>query len=380
MSDAPKNWRELNRANWDERVAVHLKSPGYDLTALRAGRGALNPVDEAELGTVKGLRVLHLQCHFGADTLSLAQRGATVVGLDFSGAAIAAARDLAAELGLADRARFVESDLYDAPAAIAGPASFDLVYTSWGVTCWLPDIRRWAEIVAQFLKPDGRFYYADAHPASYVFDDGTKLADGRPGYFTPYFGRKPIAIADHRDYADPAAHLANATNVEWLHPLSDILGGLIDAGLALDWLHEHARCRGACSRCWCRKTTATGTGRTSRGCRSPSRYKRGGAADIDFLPFADSAKGRCRRSYGDGGVIGHRTAVAHDPPPATRAPPQRGIRAGEEGRFAVPQPRTGCRRRSASCSRSHRKAAPSGSQPSQRAAWNRYSPVSSADR
>jgi SAM-dependent methyltransferase len=115
-----------------------------------------------------------------------------------------------------------ESDLYDAPTAIAEPASFDLVYTSWGVTCWLPDIRRWAEIVAQFLKPGGRFYYADRHPASYVFDDDARLADGKPGYFAPYFGRQPLVLVEHKDYADPTAHLANATNVEWLHPLSDI--------------------------------------------------------------------------------------------------------------------------------------------------------------
>jgi SAM-dependent methyltransferase len=236
-----RNWRALNRANWDERVAVHLKPAGYDLTSLRAGRGELNPVEEAEIGDVDGLKVLHLQCHFGADTLCLAQRGATVVGLDFSGAAIGAARALAGELGLSDRARFVQADLYDAPTAIAEPASFDLVFTTWGVTCWLPDIRRWAEIVAQFLKPGGRFYYADAHPAAYVFDDVTKLADGRPGYFAPYFERQSIVMVEHKDYADPTAHLANATSVEWLHPLSDIVGGLIDAGLSLDWLHEHAQ-------------------------------------------------------------------------------------------------------------------------------------------
>ena len=175
--------------------------------------------------------MLHLQCHFGADTLSLAQRGATVVGLDFSGAAIAAARDLAARARPCRPRALREADLYDAPAAIAEPASFDLVYTSWGVTCWLPDIRRWAEIVAQFLKPGGRFYYADAHPAAYVFDDDARLADGRPGYFAPYFGRQPLVLVEHKDYADPTAHLANATNVEWLHPLSDIVGGLIDAGL-----------------------------------------------------------------------------------------------------------------------------------------------------
>ncbi len=110
------DWRELNRANWDERVAVHLGASGYDLAPLRAGRGRLNAIEEAELGPVGGLRVLHLQCHFGRDSLVLAGRGAEVTGLDFSGPAVVAARSLAAELGLA--ARFVQADLYDAPEAV----------------------------------------------------------------------------------------------------------------------------------------------------------------------------------------------------------------------------------------------------------------------
>ena len=239
MSD-PSRWRELNRANWDERARVHV-GPGsdYDLEAQRAGRGKLNAIEEAELGDVRGLRVLHLQCHFGADTLVLAQRGAEVVGLDFSPVAIETAHKLAAELGLA--VRFVVADLYDAPAAVPEPASFDLVYVTWGATCWLPDIRRWAAIVASFLKPGGRLYYADAHPMAYVFDDETRLPDGKPGYFVPYLGHQPLVLVEHKDYADPAAHLVNATTVQWLHPLSDIVGGLIEAGLHLDWLHEHAQ-------------------------------------------------------------------------------------------------------------------------------------------
>lgn len=238
---ADKDWRAINRANWDERVGVHLKAPGYDLAPLRAGRGRLNAIEEAELGDVSGLEVLHLQCHFGADTLSLAQRGARVTGLDFSEPAIAAARDLADELGLADRARFICADLYDAPSAVGKAGAFDLVYVTWGTTCWLPDIRHWAAIVADFLKPGGRLYYADGHPSAYVFDDETKLPDGMPGYFAPYFERDPLVMNDGLDYADPDARLVNATNVSWMHSLSSILGGLIDAGLSLDWLHEHAQ-------------------------------------------------------------------------------------------------------------------------------------------
>ena len=164
-------WRSLNRANWDERVAVHLGAEDYELGALRAGRGGLNPIEEAELGPVDGLRVLHPQCHFGRDSLILAQRGAEVTGLDFSPPAIAAARELAAELDLAGRTRFVEADLYDAQAAIPEPGSFDLVFVTWGAINWLPDIRRWAEIVAWFVKPGGALYLAEAHPAALVLDD-----------------------------------------------------------------------------------------------------------------------------------------------------------------------------------------------------------------
>ena len=149
--------------------------------------------------------MLHLQCHFGADTLSLAQRGARVTGLDFSEPAIAAARGLAGELGLADRARFVCADLYDAPQAVGGAEAFDLVYVTWGATCWLPDIKRWAAIVAHFLKPGGRLYYADGHPSAYVFDNEMKLPDGMPGYFAPYFLRDPLVMNDGFDYADPDA-------------------------------------------------------------------------------------------------------------------------------------------------------------------------------
>src|SRR5215216_515150 len=142
---------------------------------LREGHGRFHAIEEDELGPVAGKRVLHLQCHFGADSLKFVQRGATVVGLDFSAEAIAAARQLAGELGLADQARFVLADLYDAPAAIPEPASFDLVFVSWGAIFWLPDISRWAGIVAQFLRPGGSLYLAEAHPAALVLDDAAIL-------------------------------------------------------------------------------------------------------------------------------------------------------------------------------------------------------------
>jgi len=232
-------WSRANRANWDERVGVHLGPGGYDLTDLRAGRGRLNAIEEAELPPVVGRRVLHLQCHFGQDSLCLAQRGATVVGLDFSSAAIISARALADELGLADRTQFVQADVYDTTTAIPLPHGFDLVFVTWGAITWLPDIARWARIVAAMLRPGGQLYLAEGHPVAYVFDDETRLADGRPGFFAPYFLREPIIGDDPRDYADSQARLVHARTYNWIHPIGVLVTNLIGAGMTLDWLHEH---------------------------------------------------------------------------------------------------------------------------------------------
>ena len=239
MADEGEDWRAVNRANWDERVPIHLAAPSYDLGPLRAGKGRLHPIEEAELRPVAGLRVLHLQCHFGRDTLTLAQRGAEVVGLDFSGPAIRTARELAAEIGLADRARFVEADLYDAPAAIREPGAFDLVFVTWGAIYWLPDIRRWAEIVAFFLKPGGTLYLAEGHPSALVFDDTAPKCGGLPGWFAPYFDRSALVYEDPSDYADPNAQLSNPRTYSWMHPIGEIVTSVIAAGMTLKWLHEH---------------------------------------------------------------------------------------------------------------------------------------------
>jgi SAM-dependent methyltransferase len=241
VADQDEDWRAVNRANWDERVAVHLAAPLYDLAPLRAGNARLNAIEEAELRPVAGLRVLHLQCHFGRDSLILAQLGAEVVGLDFSPAAITVARRLADDLGLAERARFVEADLYEAPAAIPEPASFDLVFVTWGAIYWLPDIRRWAEIVAFFLKPGGTLYLAEGHPAAWVLDDAAPGHDQMPGWFAPYFERKPIVYDDPSDYADPNAKLTNSRTYSWMHPIGETVTAILAAGMSLKWLHEHDR-------------------------------------------------------------------------------------------------------------------------------------------
>jgi len=234
-------WRRLNRLHWEDRVAIHLGPRGYDLDRLRAGQTQLNIIEAGELPLLAGKRVLHLQCHFGADSLMLLQSGAAeIVGVDFSASAIAAARNLAQEIGVADRARFVEADVHDAPDAIPEPHGFDLVYVTWGAICWLPDIRAWAGIVATMLRPGGVLYLADAHPAAYVLDDVKRSADGMPGFFAPYFSDEPVVCTEERDYIDPEATFAHPTSHTWIHPLGDIVTGLIEARMRLDWLHEHA--------------------------------------------------------------------------------------------------------------------------------------------
>lgn len=241
-------WLEANRAQWDERVPIHVNSSFYDQTALREGAGRLTPIDESELARLfpgedgrfdlTGKRVLHLQCHFGADTLTLAQRGASVLGLDFSLAAIREARKLAGETGLSEQSRFVAANIYDARHALPEPDSFDLVFTTWGTIGWLPDVTEWARIVEWFLKPGGMLYFADSHPSAQVFD--ADPAGGElPVFRYTYSDDAPDIFDDTVDYADDTAVLQNTRSWEWMHPLSKTFGALRDAGLAVDRLGEH---------------------------------------------------------------------------------------------------------------------------------------------
>jgi SAM-dependent methyltransferase len=230
------SWLDYNRRGWDERVDLHLDAESYDLAPLRSGHGQLTPIEEAEIGPVDGLHILHLQCHFGRDTLTLAQRGATVVGLDFSSRAITVARTLAAELGFSDRARFIEADVYDAPKVLN--EVFDLVFINWGALCWLPDIRGWAEVVAHFIKPGGALYQIEDHPCAGVFENQKGVPGGMPNYSNPYFTREALRFDDPSDYASPNP-LQNPIRYEWSHPLGDIISSLIASGSTLNWLHEH---------------------------------------------------------------------------------------------------------------------------------------------
>jgi SAM-dependent methyltransferase len=224
----------LNRAHWDERVAAHLRSAFYNVDGFRRGETDLTPIEAAEIGDITGLRVAHLQCHFGMDTMHLARRGARVAGLDFSAQAITAARSLAAETG--SSAEFVEGDVYDAPRLL-GEGQYDLVFTSWGTIIWLPDIVRWAQAVAALLKPGGRLYFLDGHPAARVLEQAGPEASILPAY--SYFRDTPLEFDAQGSYADRDAVFSHTRTVEWDHPLGTIVGALLAAGMRLTALREH---------------------------------------------------------------------------------------------------------------------------------------------
>ena len=225
------DYTETNRKHWDELVGLHLGTAMYDVPGFKAGRDTLHSIEVEELGDVHRKSLLHLQCHFGNDTLSWARRGATVTGVDFSEPAIEAARTHASELGI--DARFVHSDLYALPEHLN--RQFDIVFTSYGTIFWLPDLTRWAQVIAHFLKPGGVFYIVDFHPMLGVFEPvGEDLAVTHPYFPTG----EPLRFDDDGSYADRATSVQNRTTYTWTHPISETVTALLDAGLRLDFLHE----------------------------------------------------------------------------------------------------------------------------------------------
>jgi len=224
------DWRGLNRANWDDRVPVHLASELYDLEGFRAGADSLRPFEAAEVGDVTGKLLVHLQCHVGLDTLSWARNGALVSGLDFSEPAIEAARSLAADLAI--DASFVVADVYDAVTALGG-RRFDVVYTGTGALVWLPDMPRWAGVVATLLEPGGFLYLVEGHPFAQILDD----AQGA-NIVRDYFDDRPWVEDYPYTYTDGPA-LKHTRSVEIQHRLGQIVTALADAGLRIDFLNEH---------------------------------------------------------------------------------------------------------------------------------------------
>jgi SAM-dependent methyltransferase len=219
------------------RVPIHLRNRAnfYPIDRVRAGDNAFGEPEDAELGDLAGKRLIHLQCHFGLDTIRLARRGAIATGLDFSAPAIAAARAFAAELGA--RVHFVEGNVYDAPALLG--VQYEIAFVTWGSIIWLPDIRRWSQIVAELLAPGGWLYLAEGHPSTLSLDEvNGRLVALRSWRTVP---AAPFICDDATTYTGDPTPLAHTRSYEWCHPLSDIIGGLLAAGLRLDFLHEHER-------------------------------------------------------------------------------------------------------------------------------------------
>lgn len=234
MSD----WIELNRTNWDERAVPHARSSDYGVERFVTDPDFLSHVvryDLPRLGDLRGLRGVHLQCHIGTDTLSLHRLGARMTGLDFSGPALAQARDLAARTGA--EIDYVQSELYAAPAVLP-PGGFDLVFTGIGAICWLPDIRRWAEVVATLLRPGGRLFIREGHPVLW------SLADPRPDALLAleyaYFETtEPVVFDEPGTYVSTDHAFQHTRSASWNHGLGEILTALLDVGLQITAFEEH---------------------------------------------------------------------------------------------------------------------------------------------
>lgn len=232
------DYQALNMASWDERGPAHAASPDYAVQSFAADPDFLSGVvrfDLPLLGDISGLRGVHLQCHIGTDTISLARLGATMTGLDFSGASLAEARRIAGLAGAG--VDFVEAEVYDA-VDVLGEAAFDLVFTGIGALCWLPDIRRWAGVVAGLLRPGGRLFIREGHPMLWA------LADARPDGLLvvdhPYFERdEPSVWTEGGTYVQTDATFTHNTTHEWNHGLAETITALQAAGMDFARLTEH---------------------------------------------------------------------------------------------------------------------------------------------
>ena len=218
----------LNKKLWDDKVEHHIKSEFYQMDAFLKGKNVLKPVELNLLGEVQNRSILHLQCHFGQDTLSLARMGAKVTGIDLSPAAIEKARELNSQLQL--DAAFYCCDLYDTRKHIT--QTFDIVFTSFGTIGWLPDLDKWAKVIKQSLKPEGKFVFVEFHPVVWMFDyDFSEIEYG-------YFKGDAIVESNEGTYADRTAPIKN-TEVSWNHHLSEVFQALMNEGLKIEHFEEY---------------------------------------------------------------------------------------------------------------------------------------------
>ena len=223
-------YEETSKKLWNELTDVHIKSYGVD--KFKNGKSMLDQIQLKEVGDVRGKSLLHLQCHFGLDTLSWAREGAIVTGVDFSEKSIAYANQLKKDTNI--KARFIYCNIYDIKRYL--DERFDIVYTSQGVLCWLKDLNEWAKLIHHFLRPGGIFYIMEGHPITHIFDDEKR---GRLEIIYPYFhSKEPTKWDDDSpDYSDET-YIAKNPSYQWQWSLSDIINSLIKAGLRIEFIHE----------------------------------------------------------------------------------------------------------------------------------------------
>lgn len=219
---------EQNRKSWNELTILHTDSSFYDVDSFKKGKTSLNHIEIEELGDITGTKLLHLQCHFGMDTLSLARQGAEVVGVDISDTSIQKATELSNELEIP--AKFVRSNVYDIENVLN--ETFDIVYTSYGAINWLNDLDKWAKIISRYLKPNGIFYMVEFHPFIYTLNDKSEIADS-------YFKSHALETVVEKSYTDKSEiSNKNLKHIEWHHSLSEVLNSLISNGLKIEFLNE----------------------------------------------------------------------------------------------------------------------------------------------
>lgn len=223
-----KEYQSTNRDAWNQRVTAHLASDFYDVEGWKAGKTSMNDIELELLGDVEGKSILHLQCHFGQDSLSLARMGAKVVGIDLSDEAIRAAQKLNTELGL--DAEFAASDVLELIGKI--DQKFDIVFTSYGTIGWLPDLNKWAETIAHYLKPKGKLVFAEFHPVVWMFDDDFDKV------LYSYFQDEAIVETKTGTYADNDAPIEK-TEISWNHGLAAVFHALEGNGLILKSFDEY---------------------------------------------------------------------------------------------------------------------------------------------
>jgi SAM-dependent methyltransferase len=223
-----KNYIEINRKLWNRKTEVHLESDFYDVKNFIKGRNTLNEIELSLLPNLAGKSVLHLQCHFGQDTISLSKLGAEVTGIDLSDKAIDAAHELAIKTN--SSGKFLCCDIYDLPQHL--DKKFDMVFTSYGTIGWLPDMDRWAKVISHFLKPDGLFVFVEFHPVVWMFDNDFKEIAYN------YFNMQEIIETESGTYADRDADI-HLQSISWNHDMSEVINSLIKNGLSIQSLNEY---------------------------------------------------------------------------------------------------------------------------------------------